>query len=320
MFRQSVVSHLVGADARDLHTILERRYRADYEMAGILWHTAWGQAEVARWDMLGKTVGKRCCDMLGRVLWERIPIYLSSNRRDTTPKVEIAHLLQRIAETGAGAIKLKVGRRMGRNADAAPGRSESMIRLARRTFDDRLIIYADANGADDAPNAIEVSRMLANCGVDIFEELSPLEDFEMMRHAAERAVIKVASGENDYAFEKWRWYIANRVFDVLQPDPMYNGGVQRCLAVQRMAAGGNIHYAPHLPRNNADAAPLLHLCAVASNLYCAQEYRSRPDTLDYAQSPQMAPPRGELQLPRGPGWGVTYDPSVRTTATKIVPS
>jgi L-alanine-DL-glutamate epimerase-like enolase superfamily enzyme len=319
LFRLFVARRLVGEDARDIHSIIERRYPADYEYAGIPYWSSWGQAEVAVWDLLGKTARKRCCDMMGPVLHERIPIYLSSNRRDTTPEVEIAHLQERIEETGARAIKLKVGRRMGRNTDTMPGRSEAVIALARRTFGDDMVIYADANGAYDAPTAIEVSRMLANYGVDIFEEPCPFEDFEMMRQAAEGAAVKVAGGENDYAFERWRWYIANRVFDVLQPDPMYGGGTLRCLAVQRMAGAAGILYAPHFPRNNADTAPMLHLCAVASNLYGYQEYRSRPDTLDYAHAPELSPRRGELRLPRGPGWGIEYDPAIWTTATKVAP-
>jgi L-alanine-DL-glutamate epimerase-like enolase superfamily enzyme len=201
-----------------------------------------------------------------------------------------------------------------------PGRSEAVIALARRTFSDGMTIYADANGAYDAPTAIEVSRMLANYGVDIFEEPCPFEDFEMMRQAAEGSVVKVAGGENDYAFEKWRWYIAHRVFDVVQPDPMYGGGALRCLQVQRMAEAAGLLYAPHFPRNNADTAPMLHLCAVASNLYGFQEYRSRPDTLDYAHTPEMAPRQGDMRLPRGPGWGIAYDPSIWASATRVVPT
>lgn len=117
-----------------------------------------------------------------------------------------------------------------------------------------------------------------------------------------------------YALEKWRWFTANRSFDVVQPDPMYAGGIMRNLVIQKMSEEAGLGYGPHFPRNGADMAPLLHLCAVAPNTWGFQEYRSRPDRLDYAHAPAMAPRNGVMPLPAGPGWGVSFDPEIWTKA------
>lgn len=322
LFKRFVAPKLVGQDARDLFDIVEKGYRRDYEWAGLPYWSAFGQAEVAVWDLLGKTAGKRCAEMIGPVLREQIPVYMSSNKRDTEPAEEIAHLQQRVGETGARAIKLKVGRRMGLNSDAKPGRSEAVIALARKTFGDAMTIYADANGAYDAPTALEVATMLDAHGVALFEEPCPNEDYAMTAQAAaairRRGLkIKVAGGEQDYSLERWRWYCEHRVFDVVQPDPMYAGGIFRNLAIQRLSQEAGLLYGPHFPRNGADTAPLLHLCAVAPNTWGFQEYRSRPDPMPYAHAPVLEPLNGELALPSGPGWGVTFDPAVWRTATRL---
>jgi L-alanine-DL-glutamate epimerase-like enolase superfamily enzyme len=318
-FRLFVMPKFIGEDMRDLYRILERGYRDDYEYASVPWWSAMGQAEVAVWDLIGKTVGKPCHALMGPKLRDEIPVYLSSNKRDTRPEEEVDHLRQRVEETGCRAIKIKVGRRMGRNTDMYEGRSEAMVRAVREAFGDDMTIYADANGAYDAPTALEVCRMLQSYGVAMLEEPCPFEAFEMARQVTERTDLLIAGGENDCAFEKWAWYCDNRAYDVLQPDPMYNGGMMRCVAVQQMSEAASLLYNPHFPRNNADTSPLLHLCAVAPNLYGFQEYRSRPDALDFAHSPQLTPRGGMLPVSDAPGFGIAYDPSIWSTATRILP-
>jgi len=320
IFEALVLPHFIGRDARDLPDLVRRAYREEYEYASVPFWSDLGQLEVAIWDMIGKTVGKPCHALMGKKLRSEIPLYLSSNQRGTTPEEEVEHLRERVEETGCTAIKVKIGRRMGRNTDMRPGRSEAMIKAVREAFGDGFTIYADANGAYDAPTAIEVCRMLQAYGVAMLEEPCPFEEFEMLRQVTERADILIAGGENDSAMEKWRWHCENKGLDVVQPDPMYNGGILRCLEVQRMSEAASLLYNPHFPRNNADTAPLLHLCAVAPNLYGFQEYRSRPDTLDYAHTPQLSPRGGMLPVPDGPGWGIEYDPILWSTSTRRVPS
>lgn len=320
IFEKLVLPHFIGRDARDLPELVRRAYRAEYEYASVPFWSALGQLEVAIWDMIGKTVDKPCHALMGEKLRSEIPMYLSSNQRGTSPEEEVDHLRERVEETGCTAIKVKIGRRMGRNTDMRPGRSEAMIKAVREAFGDGFTLYADANGAYDAPTAIEVCRMLQSYGVAMLEEPCPFEEFEMLRQVTQGADILIAGGENDSAMEKWRWHCENKGLDVLQPDPMYNGGILRCLEVQKMSEAASLLYNPHFPRNNADTAPLLHLCAVAPNLYGFQEYRSRPDTLDYAHTPRLSPVNGLLPVPDGAGWGIEYDPILWSTSTRRVPS
>lgn len=321
-FKKFAVPRFVGKDARDLADHIRRAAREDYEYAGLPYWSALGQVEVAIWDLIGKVAQKRCAEMVGPVLHSSIPIYMSSNKRDTTPDAEIAHLVQRVAETGAKCVKVKIGRRMGYNSDMTPGRTEAVISGVRKAFGDGMTIYADANGAYDLPKGLEIAAMLEDHGVALFEEPCPFEDFEMtsqLAHAIRKRgyKLKIASGENDYALERWRWLIANRALDVIQPDPMYAGGIFRNLEIMKMGRDAGLLYNPHFPRNGADTAPMLHLCAVSPNLWGFQEYRSREDPMDFVHSPVLKPIDGNLPLPTGHGWGIDYDPGIWKTATRI---
>jgi D-galactarolactone cycloisomerase len=321
-FRHFAVPRFAGKDARDVADHIRRAAREDYEYAGLPYWSALGQVEVAIWDLLGKVAGQSCAAMIGPVLHRAIPVYMSSNRRDTTPEVEIAHLVQRVAETGAKCIKVKIGRRMGYNTDMVPGRTDAMISGLRKAFGDGMTIYADANGAYDLPMGLEIAAMLESHGVALFEEPCPFEDFEMTAQlsAAIRKrgyKLKVAGGENDYGLERWRWLTANRAFDVIQPDPMYAGGIFRNLQIMALGREAGLAYNPHFPRNGADTAPMLHLCAVSPNLWGYQEYRAREDRLDFAHSPMLTVKDGNLPLPTGPGWGIDYDPAIWSSAERV---
>ena len=321
-FKQFAVPRFEGKDARDTADLIRRAAREDYEFAGLPYWSALGQVELAVWDMLGKTANKRSADFIGPVLRQDIPVYLSSNKRDTTPEAELAHLQRRVTETGVKCVKVKIGRRMGYNTDMAPGRTEAMISGLRKAFGDGMTIYADANGAYDAVKGLEVAAMLEDNGVALIEEPCPFEDFEMTAQLT-RAIrkkdykLKVAGGENDYALERWRWLTTNRAFDTIQPDPMYAGGIFRNLEIMKMGRDAGLLYNPHFPRNGADSAPMLHLCATAPNLWGYQEYRSREDRLDFAHSPMLKPVDGNLRLPEGPGWGIDYDPEIWKKATRV---
>jgi L-alanine-DL-glutamate epimerase-like enolase superfamily enzyme len=314
-FKAFAVPRFTGTDARDVADTIRRAAREDYEYAGLPYWATQGQVELAIWDMLGKTARKSCAEMIGPILHRSIPIYMSSNKRDTAPEAEIAHLQQRVAETGAKCVKVKIGRRMGYNSDMVPGRTEAIISGVRKAFGDAMTIYADANGAYDARKGLEIAAMLEDHGVALFEEPCPFEDFEMTAQLT-RAIrkkgyrLKVAGGENDYALERWRWLTSNRAFDVIQPDPMYAGGIFRNLEIMKMGREAKLLYNPHFPRNGADTAPMLHLCAISPNLWGFQEYRSREDKLDFAHSPMLQPMGGEVPVPLGPGWGIDYDPLI----------
>ena len=177
-----------------------------------------------------------------------------------------------------------------------------------------MSIYGDANGAFDAVKGLEITAMLEDHGVALLEEPCPFEDFEMTAQLTQAVRkkgyrLKIAGGENDYALERWRWLTANQALDVIQPDPMYAGGIFRNLEIMKLGRKAGLLYNPHFPRNGADSAPLLHLCATAPNLWGFQEYRSREDRLDFAHSPVLNPVGGNLKLPDGPGWGIDYDPA-----------
>ncbi len=316
-----VVPFFVGKDARDLASLVDEvyTYRSFYKLAGLaLWNPV-AYVELSILDLLGRLAGCTAGKLLGTVLRRQIPIYLSSMRRDTTPEEEVAWLGQRLQETGANAVKMKIGGRMSHNADAFPGRTERLIPLARRTFGDDVTIYVDANGSYDAHHAIEIGAMLADYGVAFLEEPCPWQDYWATKQVADALTLPVAGGEQDSSASMFAWMIRDRVVDLVQPDMMYNGGLIRNMRVAEMARAAGMSIMPHSPKAGAEAAAVLQFGAVAEALGLHQEWHGAAVQPASWYTPAFEIKDGVVAVPRGPGLGVEYDPDIWDRAERLIP-
>src|SRR5215813_10388594 len=118
--------------------------------------------------MLGKIANKPIGELLGGVVRKDIAVYRASGNRGNSPEEEIDYLKKIVAETGAKAIKFRLGARM-RYDDASTKRDHALIKLTRKTFGDNFTIYADANGSYDVPMAIKIGRMMEEYKLGFFE-------------------------------------------------------------------------------------------------------------------------------------------------------
>ena len=71
--------------------------------------------------MLGKLSGKAMGELLGGVRRREIAVYRASGNRGNRPEEEIEYLKKLISETGAKAVKFRLGGRMSKNSDSLPG-------------------------------------------------------------------------------------------------------------------------------------------------------------------------------------------------------
>jgi L-alanine-DL-glutamate epimerase-like enolase superfamily enzyme len=319
MLNGMMVPFFTGKDARDLELLVDEVYRVNshYKYAGMPFWNCVGHVEIALWDLLGKTAAKPVHALLGKPVRTEVPVYLSSLTRETTPEQEAADLAQQLAETGARAVKIKVGGRM-RNTPEDEKRTRNLLPQLRKVLGNAITIYADANSSYTVEEGIAVGQFMEAHDVAIFEEPCPWEDYEANRRVtAALRKVKVAGGEQDSSGYRFRDIIQNRVYDVVQPDLYYNGGIIRGYRVGQLAAKAGMGIAPHSPKADPLEAPFLHLAAVLPNLEGFQEYPARPGKQPAWYTPHLLVKDGKLPVPTGPGLGVTYDEAVWKKAVKV---
>ncbi|MBI5283404.1 MAG: mandelate racemase/muconate lactonizing enzyme family protein [Candidatus Solibacter usitatus] len=318
MLTRVAMPFFAGKDVRRLETLMDEFYIRNYKLAGqALWAPA-AYVEQALFDLYGKTVGKSVGALLGGVKRTQIPVYLSGSGRETTAEEEVAVYQRGLAETGARAVKFKIGGRMSRNADAYPGRTEKMLELARKTYGDKVVIYADANGSYNAAKAIEVGKLLAGLKCGFFEEPCPWEEISETKRVADALSMPIAGGEQDSSFWKFSHMIGTRTLDIVQPDLNYNGGFIRAARVARMAARAGIPITPHNTQTGVTSCYILQFASAIPNVgpYMEYPYRGKYENEPW-HSPQFVIRDGTIAVPEGPGLGVEIDPAYLAKAAVV---
>lgn len=314
-----VIPYFVGKDARDLesHLFGVYRHQSNYKLQGIaLWcPLAW--VEFALLDMLGRVAGKSIGELLGGVIRREVPFYVASGRRDSTPEEEADYLLKLVEETGAPAVKFRVGGRMSKNADAMPGRTEKLIPLSRKVLGDDIAIHADSNSSYDPPKAVEVGRMLEDVGAIYFEEPCPFDHLEDTKKVTDALTISVAGGEQEFSQRRFRWMIYNRGVDIVQPDLQYYGGLIRSARVARMAAVAGMPTTVHIS-GGFGFIYMLHFASFTPYIGQYQEYKRNIERYSDWFDPPLQIRNKALIVPEEPGVGIKNVTDVLQDAKPVV--
>jgi len=312
VLHQQVAPHALGADAGDIDGLAERCVENEYKFPGSYVCRAVAGLDTALWDLRGKREGKSVCELLGGTP-RPFPAYGSSMQRGLTPKDEAERLARLRDEQGFRAFKVRIGKTCGHDEDEWPGRTESLVPAVRKAVGDGVKVLVDANSCYTPGRAIEVGRLLEDCSVCHFEEPCPYWELEWTAQVADALDPPVAGGEQDTCLAQWRRMIAMRAVDVVQPDVCYVGGLSRSLRVARMAAeapGGPVPCVPHSANHSLVTVFALHLLGAIPNAgdYLEYSIEHTPWTDDLF-TPPLSVRDGMVQIPDGPGWGVTINPA-----------
>lgn len=318
IFKNLVAPAFLKKDARELDDLLWQAYRHgdNYKLYGIaLWSPlAW--VEMAILDMLGRVAGRSMGELLGTVKRKEVPVYVASGRRDTTPEQEIEHLQSLVAQSKAKALKFRLGGRMSKNADAMPRRTEALIPLVRKTFGDAFDLHGDSNSSYDPDHAIPVGRLLEEYKYVYYEEPCEFDALEDNKKVRDTLQIPVALGEQEYSEWRFRWTIANRVCDIVQPDLFYYGGMIRSLRVARMAAVAKMPTTAHIS-GGFGFVYMLHFASVVEDIGRYQEYKLGMEQYGKWFDPVITVADGKMRVPTGPGVGIK-DPAAVLSGAKAV--
>ena len=313
-----VIPFFVGKDARDLESLIDGVYIQNYKLAGQAFWLPVGAVEQSLFDLLGRVAKKPVAELLGGMKKKEVAVYLSGSARELKAEDEVDIYVRGVEMTGAKAVKFKIGGRMSRNADAYPGRTETMMKLARKRLGDNMIIYTDANGSYDAQKAIDVGRMLQDLNCAFFEEPCPWEEISETKKVADTLDIKIAVGEQDASLWRFQWMLETGVMQIVQPDLNYNGGFIRAARVARIARKHGIPIVPHNTQTGASGTKILHFASAIPNAGDYMEYPWRkPSKPESWYSPNLEIRNGKIAVPTGPGLGIEFDPGYLGAAKKI---
>ncbi len=306
-------------NACEIEDLLTQLYRSssNYKLQGLGFWVCQTAIEMGILDLISKTRGIPLGQLFADIKKTRIAVYRASSNRGNTPEQEIEVLKRFAEETGAKALKIRLGGRMSRNVDSLPGRTEQLIPLVRESFGPEFTLYADSNSSYDVENAIRIGKIMEENDYAFFEEPVPFDHLWETKQVTDHLNIDVAGGEQEFSMRRFRWTLANRAVDIAQPDLHYFGGFIRSVKVARMAETAGLQCTPHMSGSGIGYVNVLHFASFTPNTGPHQEFKGETGIPCHSDTSSLKCEQGFVKCPTGPGMGVEIDPGFIQQSKKV---
>ncbi len=299
--------YLIGHDPANLEAM---RWKVANPTAGLYnsrlqIHAA---IEFACLDIVGKATGLRACDLLGGPLREWVPfasyLFYRYDNEDTgkggeeTPEEMVAHARDLTEKHGFQTHKLKGG-------VFPPDHDVRVMRALAEAFPEASL-RLDPNGVWSVEQGIRVAREIEDLNNDYLED--PTWGMEGMARVRERIAIPTSTNQIVVNFEQLATAIRLRAVDVVLLDTTFWGGLRQAYLAGKVCETFQIGVAVHSSGElGVQLATMLHLGAALPNLVFAADAHYHHLTGDVIEGGMFRYSRGSIQVPQGPGLGVTLD-------------
>lgn len=319
IFTNRLQPFFIGKDARDIEDLLTEVYvyQSNYKLQSLALWVPLATIEFAVLDLLGRVAGKSMGALIGDIHNTEIGVYQANNFRGKSAEESLEGILENTRETGARAVKFKIGGRMS-SPETPDGRSEKLIPLVRSAFGAEMTIYADSNGSYDVDEAIRIGKILEEHNIDFYEEPVPFDWYEETRSVAEALSIPIAGGEQEPSLHQFRWLIANHALDIVQPDIFYFGGMIRSMKVALMAHALGKICIPHISGSGLGYLYMMHFVSALPNAGPYHEFKGFNQDVPFnCDTSDLKVHDGSIKVPLGPGSGIEIDPEFIASHTLV---
>ena len=280
------VSELAGIMA-DLERVVAR---ARYAKAAVdvAMHDAWARSlNVPVRDLLGGTVRDKV-----DVTWALGVLPLD---------VAVAEIEERIEEFGNRSFKLKMGA-------GDPAEDTRRVAELAREVGDRVSLRIDINARWDRRTALHYLPILAEAGVELFEQPTPAADLETLREITRRTNVSVMADESVWTPAEALAVVKAQAADVIALKTTKHGGLLESKKIAAIAEAGGLacHGATSLEGPIGTAASLQFAASTKAISYGTELFG--PQLLkDTYIVQEFEYKDGQVAIPQGPGLGVDVD-------------
>jgi L-alanine-DL-glutamate epimerase-like enolase superfamily enzyme len=309
LFEETVQWLLLGRDPVPLEDLMWNLRRTLYAPLGArgLVIQALSAVDIALWDIRGKLLGTSVSALLGRKR-QTVPLYAAGKPALYEPPESNVEFFATLLDRGVTAAKVRTGR------DFAWDRA--MVERVRELLPDDIEMFVDGKYNYTPDSARRFARVLADIGVEIFEEPIPALDLDLVRRLGRASPVALAYGEHAFTVHDFRDLLIRAEVRHLEPDVTVCGGFTEGMKILHLAETHGARIVPHCGGLTAIgmAANLAFVSAYADPTYF--EYDARPHQPLRDQVALGAPfaldkvVDGVLPIPAGPGLGIEVDEEV----------
>jgi L-alanine-DL-glutamate epimerase-like enolase superfamily enzyme len=230
---------LLGAGSEDILGAWKRLYWLPTHWIGRggVVHMALSMVDIALWDLAAQRAGLPLWRLLGGAA-DKIETYNTDGGWLNLSVDELVRDLGSLVDRGWQRVKVKVGKADWRE-DAA------RIRAVRRAVGPDVTLMCDANQRWDFSTANRMLPVLAEVGMDWFEEPVHADDIPAHQRLQAASPVDIAAGESLYSYQAFANFLAADALRVIQVDVTRVGGVTEWLQIAQHAAATGLRVVPH---------------------------------------------------------------------------
>src|SRR5438128_9739457 len=195
--------------------------------------------DCAIWDLVGKAVGKRVCELLGGYRTELPVISIGGYYMEGKTHADIGREMEAYRLAGMAGCKFKVG-------GLTPQEDARRVEAARRAAGPDFVLAVDANRGWTAPDAIRFARLVEPLDIRWFEEPCHwYDDVALMARVRHATRIPVTAGQSEITSHGVRRMLDAGAVDFVNLDASEGGGVTDWRRAAALCATAGAEMAHH---------------------------------------------------------------------------
>lgn len=297
---------IVGHDPFQVEEILKRLSAFCIPYEEYISPTAVAAVEMACWDIMGKTLGRPVCSLLGGKYRDHVPFsaylfyrYKSADGRggEDSPEKMADYSGMVMEKYGFSVLKLKGG-------VLPPERELETVRVLRKRFPKAKIRF-DPNAAWSVGTSINTLRRMMEYDLEYAED--PTWGIEGMGLVRRDVPVPLATNMCVINFEQIPLAVRTRCIDIILSDVHYWGGLASNKKLAGICETFQLGLGMHSDRElGISTAAQIHLAAATPYMSYAPDSHYHHQVDDIITEP-FKYEQGGFRVPAGPGLGVAID-------------
>jgi galactonate dehydratase len=299
----------IGLDPAHVELLLQRMVRDVYSDGGQIHMAAVAAIEVACWDIVGKAAGKPVHELLGGRVRDRIRVYANGWYQAERTEEAFAERARDVVARGYTALKFDpfgaAYRVMDRREEDL---SIAIVAAVRDAVGPDVDVMIEGHNRFSVSTALRLAARLQQYQPAWFEEPVHHQYMGAMVEVARRSPVPIATGESFTSPGQFADLLGHDVVHIVQPEPLFLGGLWRTRQVAAMADAHYAVVAPHNSHGPVCTAISRQLGACVPNFYVQESFDEfNPDWTQGLVDVPSLPSAGYYDVPTSPGLGIDLD-------------
>ncbi|MBK5291464.1 MAG: mandelate racemase/muconate lactonizing enzyme family protein [Acidobacteriia bacterium] len=297
---------VIGLDPFQIEILLQRLVRDVYGDGAQVHMSAVSAIEIACWDIIGKATGQPIYNLMGGRCHTKLRAYANGWYRGPRTPESFHERAKLVAGRGYTALKFDPFGSAWRTLTSRDfDLSLDIIAAVRDAVGPHVDLLIEGHSRFNVSTAVQFSEAMARYRPAFFEEPVPHTNNNAMVEVARRSPVPVATGESFSSKQQFAELLKYDVVSILQPEPLYLGGL---FPARKIADMIDAHYgvvAPHSAQGPVCSAACVQLNACTPNFYIHEIFDefNEPWEKQIITHP-VEVVDGYIEIPDRPGLGI----------------